>query len=166
MSPNTFKENEAVRLEFYQLEHKAILETFYLPKEQNKYTSVPKEKLAIAVEDKHQYPIVILTGSKPVGFFILYDGENSSTYTNNSNSLILRSFSINHADQGNGYAKKGLLLLKDFIKEYFPLVGEVVLAVNAQNVLAKSLYLKCGFKENGSTMMGPIGLQHILSFSV
>ncbi|RFU67584.1 GNAT family N-acetyltransferase [Peribacillus saganii] len=59
--------------------------------------------------------------------------------------MLLRAFSISHADQGKGYADQGLLWLTEFVKEHFPHIEEIVLAVNARNIRAKHLYLKSGF---------------------
>jgi RimJ/RimL family protein N-acetyltransferase len=154
-----------VQLNFYQPEHRAVLEAFYLPEEQEKFTGMPNKVLELAIEDKHRYPIVILAQSKPVGFFILYDGDDRKSYTRNRNSLLLRAFSVNYAEQGNGYAKQALLQLQDFVKVNFPFIEEIVLAVNEQNVPAKNLYLKCGFHDTGQKKFGYIGPQHILAFN-
>jgi RimJ/RimL family protein N-acetyltransferase len=155
-----------VTLNFYQPEHRAVLEAFYLTEEQEQFTGLPNKVLGLAIDDKHRYPIVILAQSKPVGFFILYDGNDLRSYTRNRNSLLLRAFSINYADQGNGYAKKALLQLEDFIKVNFPYIEEIVLAVNEQNVPARKLYLKCGFHDTGQRKFGPTGPQYIFSFKL
>jgi hypothetical protein len=94
-----------VQLNFYQPENRAVLEAFYLPEEQKQFTGMPNKMLELAIEDKHRYPIVILAQSRPVGFFILYDGDDLKSYTRNRNSLLLRAFAINYADQGTVPAK-------------------------------------------------------------
>lgn len=147
---------------FYKPEHKAALESFYLPEDQKQFTGMPKEMLQIALEDKHRFPVVIVSNDKPVGFFILYDGEERFDYSDHSNSLVFRAFSINHADQGNGHAKAALLQLKEFTQQHFPEAEEIVLAVNLNNLPARQAYLKAGFRDDGRTKMGRNGLQHIL----
>ncbi|AET59463.1 histone acetyltransferase [Paenibacillus terrae HPL-003] len=155
-----------VELVPYHCEHDAILHTFYLPEEQKQFTGMPDQMLALAKEDPHRHPVVITATGRPVGFFILYDGDELADYTNTSEALLLRAFSIHYADQGQGYAKHGLLQLPQFIAKHFPHVREVVLGVNARNLPVQSLYLKCGFKDEGDTKMGSHGLQHILKMSL
>ncbi|KJD46588.1 GNAT family N-acetyltransferase [Paenibacillus terrae] len=155
-----------VELVPYHCEHDEILHTFYLPEDQQQFTGMPDEMLALAKQDPHRHPVVITAAGRPVGFFILYDGDELADYPNTSEALLLRAFSIHYSDQGQGYAKKGLLLLPPYISEYFPHIREVVLGVNARNLPAQSLYLKCGFKDEGDTKMGSHGLQHILKMSL
>ncbi|MCF2717704.1 GNAT family N-acetyltransferase [Paenibacillus sp. UKAQ_18] len=155
-----------VELVPYHCEHDAILHTFYLPEEQKQFTGMPDEMLTLAKEDPHRHPVVITATRRPVGFFILYDGDELADYTNTSEALLLRAFSIHYADQGQGFAKKGLLLLPQFIARHFPHIREIVLCVNARNLSAQSLYRKCGFIDEGNTKMGQHGLQHILKMSL
>lgn len=150
------------QLVFYQPGHKAALESFQLPETQKQFTGMPNEMLKIAVEDKHRFPIVIVSSGRPVGFFVLYEGEERFEYSDHANSLVLRAFSINYNDQGNGYAKAALMQLKEFVDKHFPEVDEIALAVNLQNLSARHVYLRCGFKDEGRTKMGRNGLQHIL----
>jgi RimJ/RimL family protein N-acetyltransferase len=154
--------SQHTRLIFYKPEHKAALESFHLPEDQKQFTGMPDEMLKIALEDNHRFPVVIVSDAKPVGFFILYDGEERCDYTDHPNSLVLRAFSINHSDQGNGHAKAALLQLGEFVRHHFPDVAEVALAVNFKNLPARQVYLKAGFRDDGRTKMGRNGLQHIL----
>ncbi|WP_179031737.1 GNAT family N-acetyltransferase [Paenibacillus kribbensis] len=155
-----------VELVPYHCKHDAILHTFYLPEEQRQFTGMPDEMLALAKQDPHRHPVVITAAGRPVGFFILYDGDELADYTNASEALLLRAFSIHYADQGQGYAKHGLLQLPQYISKHFPNVREVVLGVNARNHPAQKLYLTCGFQDEGDTRMGSHGLQHILKMSL
>lgn len=156
----------AVELAPYHCKHDAILHTFYLPEDQRQFTGMPDEMLALAKQDPHRYPVVITANGRAVGFFILYDGEDLADYTNASEALLLRAFSIHYADQGQGYAKHGLLQLPQYISKHFPNVREIVLGVNARNLPAQNLYLTCGFQDKGDTRMGRHGLQHILKMSL
>ncbi|PLS15853.1 GNAT family N-acetyltransferase [Bacillus sp. M6-12] len=156
------KQDVKVELSLYHSQHKETLNKFYLPEEQKQFTGLPVDILSLAIEDIHRFPLVILADSIPVGFFVLYDGEDIKAYTTKEHAMLLRAFSINHADQGKGYAKKGLLKLTDFVKKNFPQIEEIVLAVNAKNLPAKNLYLRSGFQDSGVLRIGPIGPQHIL----
>ena len=77
--------------------------------------------------------------------------------------MLLTALSVNHAKQGRGYAKKGMLLLKDFVKTEFPNCDEIVLVVNHKNVPAQQLYLKVGFGDTGKRKMGPKGEQFVMN---
>ncbi|WP_301171493.1 GNAT family N-acetyltransferase [Brevibacillus nitrificans] len=153
---------QTVQLAFYHPDHKDLLYSFDLPQEQMQFTGMPSDVLEPAIQDEHQYPIVILADSRPVGFFILHNSDTRIEYTDNETALLLRSFSVNNADQGKGYAKQALLQLKDFVQQSFPQVEEIVLAVNMRNLAARQVYLKTGFLDEGRTRMGAIGPQHVL----
>ena len=59
-----------------------------------------------------------------------------------------------------------MLLLEEFVKRYFPIKNEVVLAVNERNIPAQDLYAKVGFQDKGFRRMGPIGQQIIMHLSI
>ncbi|MEI5907037.1 GNAT family N-acetyltransferase [Bacillus spongiae] len=166
MSTQIIEKKVSVRLSTYQQCHRNILDQFSLPEEQLQYTRLPKSSLPLALDDQHRHPVVILANEVPVGFFILYDGEERTDYTKNSCSLILRAFLINQKEQNKGYAKLALLQLSMYVEEHFLGINEVSLAVNARNLAALNLYSKCGFVDKGMTRMGPKGIQHLLSLSL
>lgn len=149
----------SVELTHFSQNHVAVLRTFELPDEQEQFTSLPLAVLDVA---EGQYRIVITNEEEPVGFFILHNTERVKEYSPNSQAMLLTSFSINHAQQGKGYAKQGLLLLQDFVKAEFPACDELVLAVNHKNIPAQRLYIKVGFVDTGRRKMGPKGEQFIL----
>ncbi|WP_405078737.1 GNAT family N-acetyltransferase [Paenibacillus chitinolyticus] len=160
---STSAAKSSVLLNFYKDEYDDGLRSFYLPDEQLQFSALPHEVLKAAAQDSHRYPVVILADSKPVGFFVLYDGEEIALYSDDPQTIVLRAFSVNHAEQGKGYAKQGLLLLPDFVRNHFPLARIVGLGVNMKNITARNLYLKCGFEDHGRTKIGPLGPQHILT---
>ena len=59
-----------------------------------------------------------------------------------------------------------MLLLEEFVKRYFPIKNEVVLAVNERNIPAQNLYAKVGFEDKGFRRMGPIGQQIIMHLPI
>ncbi|MGC4379357.1 GNAT family N-acetyltransferase [Fictibacillus sp. Mic-4] len=152
-----------VELQFYKPDYFESLKAFKLPEEQEQFTAMPTSTLEKA-EGKH--PVVIVNENKPVGFFVLHSSSRVREYTYNPQAMLLTAFSINHAEQGKGYAKKGLELLRSFISEQFPGCNEVVLAVNKRNIPAQKLYEKVGYQDTGRRKMGRIGEQLILSLAV
>ncbi|TCP29713.1 acetyltransferase (GNAT) family protein [Scopulibacillus darangshiensis] len=157
---------QKIKLALYIPKYDKALNEFSLPNEQVRFTALPKEMIQMAKSDKTRNPVVILANRVPVGFFVLQSGERVSEYTDNPNALLLIAFSINHNEQGKGYAKSALQQVPALVKRYFPTVNEVVLAVNEKNIPAQKLYEKCGFIDEGRRKMGNIGWQMILSFSL
>jgi RimJ/RimL family protein N-acetyltransferase len=164
MLTNRLEKSEQVQLCFYGPEHDAALQTFYLPAEQKKFTALPTEVIDLSIQDENRYPVVILNRDTPVGFFVLHDGKDIQTFTNNPNAMLLQAFSINYIHQGKGYAKKALQLLPEFVMKHFPYINEIVLAVNEKNIAARQLYEKSGFEDRGLRRLGKIGRQLILHY--
>jgi RimJ/RimL family protein N-acetyltransferase len=161
VSKNVHK-HKPIEICFYQEHHQDFLKSFYLPESQKPFTAMPLEVLEDALSDQMQYPIVIDAENRPVGFFILHYQQEFQALVGNPKALLLRAFSVNHQDQGNGFAKRALEQLPQFVRTHFPQVDEVVLAVNEKNEHAKRVYLNSGFLDKGITRVGRIGLQHIL----
>ncbi|MEW9578782.1 GNAT family N-acetyltransferase [Bacillus toyonensis] len=156
-----------IQLVPYKETYKEIIQSFTLPSEQVQFTSDPGGLLKKAKSDRTKNVIVILDyNGVPVGLFALQTGERVQEFTENEDALLLTSFSINYNKQRRGYAKKSLALLQDFIKRYFPIKNEVVLAVNEKNMPAQNLYEKVGFEDRGFRRMGPIGQQIIMHLPI
>ncbi|WP_339215067.1 GNAT family N-acetyltransferase [Ornithinibacillus sp. FSL M8-0202] len=154
---------DEVKLEHFSNEHMKELDSFELPEEQAQFTALPS-KYKEMTEGQHR--VVFLRGNKPVGFFLLHSTDRVKEYSNNPNAMLLTTLSVNYAEQGKGYAKQAMLLLRDFVKSEFPSCDEIVLAVNHKNFPAQKLYAKVGFKDTGRRKIGPIGEQFILSLGL
>ncbi|WP_215142849.1 GNAT family N-acetyltransferase [Exiguobacterium qingdaonense] len=152
-----------ITLEYRNDTHQSILDTFTLPTDQEKYTTLPKDMDDPLPDGVH--PIVVVE-QKPVGMFLLHDNERVASYTTESNALLFSAFAINYTDQGKGYAKAALQELPMFVKQHFPHIREVVLSVNLKNEAAFSLYTRSGWVDTGRRIGGPIGEQRILSLSI
>ncbi|BBH20100.1 N-acetyltransferase [Paenibacillus baekrokdamisoli] len=152
-----------VELQFYKPGNFESLKSFNLPEEQEQFTALPIESLDITHE---RYPIIIVSKNEIVGFFVLHSSARVKEYTENPHSMLLTALSINHTQQGKGFAKKGMELLKGFVNQEFPECNEIVLAVNNRNIPAQKLYEKVGYKDTCRRKMGEIGEQLILSLSV
>ncbi|MGE7690318.1 GNAT family N-acetyltransferase [Lysinibacillus sp. NPDC097214] len=157
------QKTNTIELVHFSEEYVDSLNDFDLPEEQSQFTSLPKE---ISIEMVGQYPIVILSDHVPVGFFVLHATDRVNEYSNNPKAMLLTALSIDHKQQGHGYAKKGMLALPEFIKRKFKDCNEVVLVVNHKNIPAQNLYLKVGFVDNGERRMGRIGEQIVMNLNL
>lgn len=154
-----------ISLSFYKPEHLPELYAFTLHDDDKRFTALPKEVLTQALSIQERYPVVILKGDLPIGFFILHTSkEIIAPYSNNPFALLLSSLSLNSAHHGQGYAKKAMLQLPSFVNGYFPWCDEIILAVNHLNTRAKQLYMKTGFLDKGRRKIGPLGEQLILHY--
>lgn len=152
-------------LSFYKPEDFIDLTNYALDDEQSQFTAMPKATLEIIKEKNtgNKFPVSICFNDKAVGFFVLDFGEDKFDLTENVNSTLLRSLSINPDYQGKGVGKTAMVIVSDFIKKNFPACTEIVLAVNFNNKSAYNLYLKCGFIDDGKTREMSKGSQHLLS---
>lgn len=153
-----------IDIQFFKPEYIEPLQSFVLPEEQEQFTALPTEEMLEITHERH--PIIILNDNVPVGFFLLHSSARVQEYTDNPQAMLLTALSINHIQQGNGYAQKGMELLKGFVNREFPECNEIVLAVNKRNIPAQRLYAKVGYKDTGRRKIGPIGEQLILSVPV
>ncbi|CDO04533.1 ribosomal-protein-alanine acetyltransferase [Oceanobacillus picturae] len=154
---------ERVSLQVYSTENKAQMQSYHLTKQQLKYTAHPIDALKKCKEDPSRYPLVILTGIIPAGFFVLHEKIGVRPYSKNPNAILLRAYSVQTAFQGKGIAKSSMELLTLFLAESFPTIDEVVLAVNSANGVAQQLYKKSGFHDTGRRINGKSGEQYIFS---
>lgn len=152
-------------LDFYIEDHKAALLSYSLPENKLNFTALPEqvfERLGNRT-DNLANAITILLGEEPIGFFVLDYGEDKMELTTNETSLLVRSLSINPIFQRKGYGKIAMLLIDDFVKEYYPTVNELVLAVNFKNNSAYDLYINVGYVDNGNVRETIKGNQYLLS---
>lgn len=149
-----------IELSHFSTKHLDALNSFELPKEQDQFTSLPNRYKEV-MEGEHR--IVILHDGEPVGFFLLHATNRVKDYSSNPKAMLLTSLSINHKEQGKGFAKQAMCLLGEFVMNEFPNCDEIVLAVNHKNISAQQLYLKVGFEDTGKKKTGPIGEQFIMN---
>jgi len=152
-----------VTLHFYKPEDFSGV-NYTLDEIQSQYTSTTE--LAIQrIEDRNDgqgFSIIIFENEKPAGYFALDFGEDKFELTDNQNSVLLRSLSINPLFQGKGIGKAAMLQVDDFVRENFKDCDEIVLAVNQNNIPAYDLYIKVGYIYEGKTRMGRSGPQRLM----
>ncbi len=109
------------------------------------------------------HPILSFSNDTLVTFLVLDEGKEKMTYTTNRHALLLRSFSTDSRYLKKGYAMNTLLLLNNFVKNQYPHIDEIILAVNQKNIPAQALYLKAGFIDTGKRIKGIKGELMILT---
>lgn len=115
------------------------------------------------LEDPQKTVVTILFAKYPVGFFVLDTGEDKYRYTDNPESILIRSLSLNPEYQGRGIGKEAMKLVSEFVTDRFHEIDEIVLAVNFKNEAAYHVYLKAGFEDDGKIFDGRKGPQHVLT---
>lgn len=154
-------------LKFYH--PKDLSELDYLLDEiQSQFTATAKQSLE-KIEERNQsgdfsaYPITIFYDEKVVGFFVFDFGEDKFDLTENQNSVLIRSLSVNPQFQGKGIGKSAMIAADHFIKEHFADCKEIVLAVDEKNTSAFQLYLNTGYVYDGKMREGRSGSQFLMS---
>lgn len=150
----------------YQSSNQQAVEVYYLREEAKPFTRSPQEALAYGLSHEAYRPFLCFEGEMLVAWFVLDGGEDRLIYTEESNSLLLRSFSVDGRYEGQGYAKIVLAQLPDLVRQHFPSVKEVVLGVNALNQPAINLYSRYGFEDTGGIYQGPKGAQQIFILKI
>lgn len=154
-----------MQLHFYNEQFRNAIENYKLTEEQLHYTGHPNECIELSNKDSDRHSILAIEDEKLVTFFVLHKSEEVvKLYSNNNNSILLRSFSTDSRYQGMGYATRALMLLPEFIKKHFNGTDEIVLAVNVKNEAAQRLYKRCRFIDSGVRKMGSKGELILMSY--
>lgn len=150
-----------VTLRFIKEEDRVMLKDYDLTEEQLRFTATPMGSIEKAEKEPDRFPVVILDGENIAGYFALHTNEGPRPYSRNPHAILLRSYSIRDSYQGRGIAQESMRLLPSYVREHFPEVNEIVLAVNYQNTAAQHIYQKAGFTDTGTRVMGRSGEQFI-----
>lgn len=151
-----------MELQFYNSSYQPLIDSYQLVESQLQFTRHAKECVLLASNTRS--PILALVDGKLVTYFDLHREEGVEPYSDNPNAILVRAFSTDVRKQGKGFAKKALTLLPGFVKQQFPYIDEIVLAVNVGNVIAQSLYKKVGFIDYGDRRQGPKGELIVMSY--
>ncbi|TCK94635.1 pyridoxal-phosphate dependent enzyme [Paraburkholderia sp. BL9I2N2] len=114
-------------------------------------------------ELKHPFGIVVQ--DEIVGFFVLREKSALPEWAP-PDVITLHSFRIGRSYQGNGYGKAATELISKWVASNRPYISRVMLAVNRKNLIARHIYVSCGFRETGATYCGPAGPQDILQYKL
>ena len=151
-----------MKLHHYKIKHAQKVANYTLTEEQLRFTGSPQESVMLAAEDLDRKPILAFEGEALVTFLVLHLKTGAAVYSNNPNAALIRAFSTDFYQQGKGYAKEVLNILPSYVKQHYPEVNELVLAVNEKNRPAQHLYAKCHFKDTGRRYEGPKGPQIVM----
>lgn len=153
-----------IRLEFFKPEEHLSGVSYILDENQLRFTASANQALQSIKErdDNDAFPITILENNVPVGFFVLDFGDDKFGLTDNEDSVLIRSLSVNPDLQGKGIGKSAMMLVDDFVKKKFKHCNEIVLAVNQKNASAYHMYLKAGYIYDGKNRMGRSGPQYLM----
>ena len=152
--------NTAIDLVFYEDCYREALYGFELGAEQEKFTASAYDAIQTLI-DPHRHLIVVLTGGRPVGYFILHEKSGPVEIGSHEHALLIRSLAINAVDQRKGYALEAMLQLSEFVRGNFQGITELILIVNHANLPAQKLYQKAGFVDRGVRRQGKIGEQYV-----
>ncbi len=126
------------------------------------FTGLPENAIRLSKTNMDYHPCLAVISEDVVPtFFVLAYGKDKFRYTNNPQSMLLRSFSTDDRYVRKGYALKALTLLPEYARNKFPNVIEIVLGVNRRNVHAQKLYENAGFEKQANTYVGRCGEQFI-----
>lgn len=153
-----------VRLVPYHISHFYELNSFRLDETQSRFTASFYENIVNRKIESipGKFPVTILYNELPVGFFVIDDSEQKLMYVKDTGAVLLRSLSLNPKYQGKGIGKQTMILLDDYLRNQFPQITHIMLAVNFRNENAYQLYLKTGYHNTGNVFEGPKGPQYIL----
>ena len=157
---------DLVQLQPYTSQHYQGIAQLSLPKEQTHYTEMPEDSVECAAGDPTRNPVTILADDVPIGMFVLQSGPVVSEYTPHKNALLLIAYMIDYSQQGKGYANESLKKLPCYVREHYPEVEYIVLAVNVNNYAAQNVYKKNGFYEQGERILGKEGWLMIFEMKV
>lgn len=156
-----------VNLQFFKPKDLSEL-NYKLDEIQAQFSSLPNQALE-RIEIRNQnddffaYPMTVFYDEKAAGFCVLDFGNDKFELTDNQDSVLLRSLSINPEFQGKGIGKSVMIVLDDFIKEHFKDCNEIVLSVNERNDFAFQIYVKRGYVYDGKKIAGRRGPQFVMS---
>ncbi|PTT27909.1 N-acetyltransferase, partial [Chryseobacterium sp. HMWF028] len=137
--------NTMIHLKFFKQDDLSGV-SYALDENQMRFTATAQQALKSISErdDDNAFPVTIFENDTPVGFFVLDFGKDKFELTDNENSVLVRSLSVNPQMQGKGIGKAAMLEVEHFVRDRFNTCDEIVLAVNQKNESAYHIYLQAG----------------------
>ncbi|CAM4330654.1 GNAT family N-acetyltransferase [Lacicoccus alkaliphilus] len=154
--------DKEVMLKFYDPSYLDDLKGYVLTEAHAHFSAHPLDVLDSCLHGPSRRMVLIIQEGV-AGVFILQSGDVVRNYSDNTDALVMFSYSIDSRKQGRGIAGASFRKLDAFVKAHYERVDEVVLGVNVRNEAAKHVYKKAGFKDTGRSFIGPVGRQIIMS---
>ncbi|MEJ7542718.1 GNAT family N-acetyltransferase [Staphylococcus intermedius] len=156
------KRFDDITIQLYDKQYRDALYQFELSERQRIYSSLPKEVLDDALNDKNRVANIVLNDQDEViGFFVLHQHYQHEGYDTPYEVVYIRSLSINEAYQGNGYGTKIMMILPEYVQMIFPDFNHLYLVVDAENEAAWNVYERAGFMHTATKEEGPIGKERL-----
>jgi RimJ/RimL family protein N-acetyltransferase len=128
--------------------------------DQEEFSGRAEQTLPLAERDPARHPYAVVEDEVPVGFFIL---DQTPPDFDPSADLLLRALFVDACAQGRGVARRAVAALPGLVRQDFPAARSVVLSVNVRNPVARAVYLRAGFVEDGELYLGgSAGPQHVM----
>lgn len=153
-----------MELLFFNLSFQNLINQYQLIEDQLRFTRHAKE--CVKLKSETRTPVLAMVDGRLVTYFDLHRDEGVVPYSDNANAILLRAFSTDYRELGKSYATQALKLLPDFVRQHFPNIDEIVLAVNVGNEVAQKLYEKVGFKDLGERRTGIKGELIVMSYQL
>lgn len=146
-----------MKLQFYQASATDNQQIKDYLLEDDTYTAHPSE--LIKTNKPERSLIKIHAEETLVGFFAI--DLNAMPEFCTQEHVVIRALSISEAHRRKHYAKEALESLPLFLKQHFPQVKTILLAVNHANQSGQNLYKKVGFHDTQKRKFGQLGEQFI-----
>ncbi len=123
-------------------ENVSVLDQVFLKEGQAGTADEPSETIEVAKNFKTAKPVAVYNREDLIGFLV-YEALNPE-----SNEFLIWDFVVHQKYQRLGFGYAIMEKLITFLKSNFK-VKRIELAIVPDNIAARNLYLKLGFRENG-----------------
>lgn len=126
------------------------------------YTASPQQVMQRVKNTASCQMILVKNADQIVGCFCLQGAAGPSEYGGDARSdLLLRSFSIDERERRQHLGLTAMQLVPAYVRQNYPEIKRIILAVNHENVAAKQCYQQAGFRDSGRRHLGRRGEQLI-----
>lgn len=133
----------------YTRSYYSAVENFCVSTEHLRKTCEPFRSIELCKTDPNRHAILGIDDEKLVAFFVLHHLDDLNPYAQQQQRLLIRNFLIDYRHLGQGYTKKVLTTLKEYIQKKYPLIDTLLVMVNEEQTVKLALYKKLGFKDTG-----------------
>ncbi|MDW6001583.1 GNAT family N-acetyltransferase [Vibrio mangrovi] len=142
--------------------HQSEIELLSVNAQQRAFVGTMEEILVNISDWVH--PHVVISEQQVIGFFLVDTRYSLNVDFCQPDDIGIRAFFIDSRQQGKGYGKLAVSLLKPYLQRQYPMHHQVYLTVNCRNKIAFHCYEAGGFKDTRALYLGgAAGPQHIMS---